>query len=133
MYSFVNNAPDKVIPKVTGKLRRSSMEILGRSKLTLTTFEVWFGFGAEYAKYVDEGRTPGKMVPRGVIEAWCIRRGIDIKYAKQIRWGIYHHGIKGKHFWDISKQFALIVFREEMKRALIEHKLLGARVSVSER
>jgi hypothetical protein len=37
-----------------------------------------------YGKWVDSGRRPGKQPPIKPIKEWCVRKGIDTKFA----WGI---------------------------------------------
>lgn len=90
---------NKNIPVATGHLKESGIEALYESTVVDTGFKAVFGFLAEYAKYVDEGRTAA-YPPIAEIRAWCMTVGIPEKDAVLIAWHLSHHATPGKHFFE---------------------------------
>jgi len=58
--------------------------------------------GADHAGYVDAGRRPGSMPPKGVLLAWMKLKGIPAKAEFPIRRSIFLFGIKPTPFIDQS-------------------------------
>ena len=53
---------------------------------------------ADYAKYVEKGRSAGKYPPVSKIQDWCEVKGINIKDSFAIAKHIYKFGIQPKPF-----------------------------------
>lgn len=53
----------------------------------------------DYAKYVDQGRKPGKYAPVDAIKKWCKVKGIKQSLAYVINRKIYLDGIKASNFF----------------------------------
>lgn len=70
----------------TGKLYNSMKAVVNKSELT---FEL-----ESYARYVDQGRRPGKYAPVKAIKEWCKVKGIDQSLAYVINRSIMENGIK---------------------------------------
>jgi hypothetical protein len=56
---------------------------------------------AEYGKYVDEGRLPGKFPPLDAIKEWCQVKGIPESAAFPIAKSIAENGIPPVQFLDV--------------------------------
>lgn len=121
--SVKGRAPVGKIPDATGDLKESAMGVIGESYAKGLDFQAVFGFGAEHAKYVDQGRSPGSMPPVDEIEAWCLTVGIPTKAAWAVAVNIYNEGIEGKNFFNPGVEYAKIVFREELERAFIKYEV----------
>jgi hypothetical protein len=76
----------------TGKLYNSMKAVVNKSELT---FEL-----ESYARYVDQGRRPGKFAPVKAIKDWCKTKGIDQSLAYVINRSIYENGIKPSLFFS---------------------------------
>ena len=77
--------------RATGKLMDSMKAVVNKSELT---FEL-----ESYARYVDQGRRPGKYAPVKAIKDWCKVKGIDQSLAYVINRSIYENGIKPSLFF----------------------------------
>ena len=77
--------------RATGKLMDSMKAVVNKSELT---FEL-----ESYARYVDQGRRPGKYAPVKAIKDWCKVKGIDQSLAFVINRSIYENGIKPSLFF----------------------------------
>lgn len=75
----------------TGKLYNSMKAVVNKSELT---FEL-----ESYARYVDQGRRPGKYAPVKAIKEWCKVKGIDQSLAYVINRSIMENGIKPSLFF----------------------------------
>lgn len=75
----------------SGKLYNSLKAVVNKSELT---FEL-----ESYARYVDQGRLPGKYAPVKAIKDWCKVKGIDQSLAYVINRSIYENGIKPSLFF----------------------------------
>lgn len=112
------------IPEASGFLKSSASEVVGKSKVAGEDFEAWFGFGAEYTKFVEYGRPPGHFPPIAEIEVWCITSGLfPVEAAKRIAWGIYKKGILPQAFFAEALRHAKNVLREEFVRAFTAFEL----------
>jgi len=61
----------------------------------------------DYAKYVDQGRKPGKQPPLDAIIEWCKRKNIDKKAAFPIARKIGRLGIKPTNFMSPIRDLAI--------------------------
>ena len=104
------------IPVATGYLKESGIDVLYESRVEGTSFSAYFGFAAEYAKYIDEGRTPA-FPPVDAIKAWCNSVGIPEEAAWPIAMNLAKHGTPGKHFFESGVVEAKRVLQEELIRA----------------
>lgn len=112
------------IPEASGYLKSSATEIIGKSKTdSRGDFEVWYGFGADYAKYVELGRPPGKFPPISEIEVWCMTLGIPTEAAIKIAWKIYKKGIAPQAFFEEGVRHAKNILKQELDRAFAQFKL----------
>ena len=116
-----SRAPVGKIPDVTGTLTESATDVIALSYAKDLTFAAYFGFAAEYAKYVDEGRPLGSFPNVDEIETWCIGVGIPTSAAWAIAVNIYNKGIKAKNFFNPGVAYAKIVLREELERAFTKY------------
>ena len=91
--------------------------------------DFWAGYGAEYAKYADEGSVP-HWPPIAPIITWCKKVGIPISAAYAIAGGIAQKGTEGKHFWMPTVKNAKAILRRELVRAFAFYDL-DIRVNVS--
>ena len=120
--AYVTGSPK--IPEASGNLKASAMEVVSKSKVIGTEFEAWFGFGAEYAEFVEKGRPPGHFPPVAEIEVWLIHTGFfPIEDATKIAWGIYKRGIAPQMFFAEALRRAKAILREEFSRAFLAFKL----------
>jgi len=123
--SVRGRAPVGKIPIATGYLKESATDVIGQSFAKGFAFAAYFGFAAEHAKYVDEGRPLGKMPPVDEIEAWCISVGIPTEAAWAIAVNIYNEGIEAKKFFNPGVDYAKIVLREELERAFTKYEVIA--------
>lgn len=123
-------APVGKIPWATGTLSTSAAGVIGQSYARGLNFKAVFGFGAEWAKYVDEGRAPGSFPPVDEIETWCLAVNIPPEAAWAIAMKIWKKGIKAQRFFNPGVEYAKIVFREEIDRAFAYYAVV-ATVSLS--
>lgn len=77
--------------RATGRLMDTMKAVVNKSELS---FEL-----EAYAKYVDQGRRPGKYAPVKAIKDWCRVKGIDQSLAYVINRSIYENGIKPSLFF----------------------------------
>lgn len=77
--------------RATSKLYNSLKAVINKSELS---FEM-----ESYARYVDQGRRPGKFAPVKAIKEWCKVKGIDQSLAYVINRSIYENGIKPSLFF----------------------------------
>lgn len=113
------------IPIATGYLKESAADVIGLSYARGLNFAAYFGFAAEYAKYRDEGRSPGSFPPVDEIEAWCITVGIPSEAAWPIAMKIFQKGIEGQRFFNVGIEYAKMVFREELDRAFAKYAIIA--------
>lgn len=114
--------PKGMIPAVTGNLWKSAVGVIGSSKVTGLKAEFNYGFDANYAKYVDQGRPKGKPPPKGAIEEWCREVGIPEKFV----WAVVNsiaQGTKGYYFWAPMDAEAMRYYRVTVERSMRENGL----------
>jgi phage gpG-like protein len=73
----VANDAKKLVPVDTGRLRSSLTHEVTTSGNAVTGRA---GTNVDYAKIVEEGRSPGKMPPPGALLGWMSRHGIDERF-----------------------------------------------------
>lgn len=125
MHNWIHAATSPV-PFATGTLQDSSDEVMARSNVIGSKFEVFIGYSAPHAPYVEEGRSPGSFPPIADILAWCITVGIPPSAAESVAWKIYHYGIAPQPFFNATIGYARNVLTQELNRSLIKFKLLGS-------
>ena len=81
------------------------------------------GTNIEYGKIVEEGRTPGKMPPAGVLLGWMSRHGIDAKYEYVVRRAINSRKRPQPYLkpaYDVNRQKITKEFGTAVPRRIIE-------------
>lgn len=114
MREWIESNPN--IPVATGFLKESGIEVVSESTVSDTSFTAYFGFGAEYTKYVEEGRTAA-FPPLNAIKAWCNIVGIPEEAAWGIAWNLSKYPTPGKFFFEPGIIEAKRVLQEELMRA----------------
>jgi hypothetical protein len=104
-------------PVNTGNLRSS---VYSKAEGGAGQVSAIWGASAEYAIYVDRGRGPGKMPPKGALVGW---NGVTAGNEFVVRRAIGRRGIKArpfvtKAFNEIKGGFAQREFSEAIKRVL---------------
>lgn len=75
----------------------------------------------DYAKFINDGRRPGKMPPNKDILDWCKRKGIDKKMVFPIQRKIGDKGIKGIKFLEPLNNFSQLL--DEIKKITLNESL----------
>lgn len=86
----------RAILKQQGHL--ATKELYNSMKAVVIEDELSFELTA-YARYVDQGRKPGKYAPPDAIKKWCKVKGIKQSLAYVINRKIYLDGIKASNFF----------------------------------
>lgn len=92
----------KEAPFDTGNLRRS----ITQKKAVYGGGEARGAWGTNipYAKFAEDGRSAGKMPPKGALLAWMGRHGVDAKSEFIVRRAIGRKGTTGKHYMQKGRQ-----------------------------
>ncbi len=104
------------VPRATGNLQQSVVNVITQSNATGLNFELFFGSDADYAIMVDEG-TPPHFPPVARIQAWCITKGIPIEAAWAIAVHISKHGTRAQAWIDDGMMFAKQVGEQEFRNS----------------
>lgn len=110
-----------LIPKASGRLKQSAMEVMSESYVSGTRFSFAFGFAVPYAKAADTGRAAGRPPPIDAITFWAKYKGLPKQSILPIVWAIAKHGTRGAHYWNTSVNYAVTVIMEELMTALHRH------------
>lgn len=86
----------RAILKQQGHL--ATKELYNSMKAVVIEDELSFEL-TDYARYVDQGRKPGKYAPPDAIKKWCKVKGIKQSLAYVINIKIYLDGIKASNFF----------------------------------
>lgn len=122
MRAWIEAEKDQRIPYASGELLESGIDVLHESAVVDTSFKAVFGFSAQHAKYVDEGRTPA-FPPVHKIREWCRIVGIPEKDALRIAQHLSWHRTPGKHFFEPGVVEARRVLQEQLISAFAVQKL----------
>jgi len=139
-YNYLKKLMDKIGRDFIDELKRE-LSILGKSasgelinslsyKLTQVNDNLYIEIvAADYLKYVDKGRKPGKMPPTKAIKPWVEQKGIKIigknskvisseSAAYLIARSIGEKGIKPTHVIEKVERHIFTKYEAEIKLAL---------------